>query len=138
MDVKSLWQNLAEEMVRAWEILPTGSGFVVASDWSWPTSERIEIVVRSVGDREDLYLVTDGGELFNFFFAQGLDITQMDNALHRLEDLFARHGVKIVDYQLARGANDHDLPQVIRSVLEAVKEAAFLFWLQRSEGRNLH
>lgn len=138
MDEKKLWQDLAEEMVRDWDILPTGSGFVVVSNWSWPTEHRIEIVVRTVGDREDLYLVSDGGELFNFFFAQGLDITGKEESLRRLEDALARHGVKLVEYQLARGANENDLPRVIRSVLEAVKEAAFLFWLQRGEGRELH
>ena len=66
MDEKTLEQNLAETLVEGWDISSTGNGFLVASDWRWPNNERIEIYVRNVGEREDLFLVTDGGELFNY------------------------------------------------------------------------
>jgi hypothetical protein len=138
MDEKRLRQDLAEAMVRDWEILPTGSGFVVASDWVWPTRERIEITVRTVGDREDLYLVTDGGELFNFLFANGVDVSRHEESLRRLREVLARHAVELVDYQMAKGANENDLPRAIRSLLEALKESAFLFWVHREEKSEGH
>ena len=138
MDEKKLWQDLSEEMVRAWEILPTGSGFVIASDWSWPNNDRIEVVVRSVGEREDLFLVSDGGELFNFFFAQGMDISGNEELMRRLEEVATRHGAKLVDFQMAKGANENELPRAIRSMVEAIKEGAFLFWMSKGRDRRLH
>lgn len=138
MDEKKLWQDLAEEMVRDWEILPTGSGFVVVSDWVWPNGERIEITVRTVGDREDLYLVTDGGELFNLLFANGVDLTRHEGSLRRLGESSARHGVELVEYQMAKGANESDLSHAIRGLLEALKESAFRFWPDGEEKSKAH
>ncbi len=138
MDEKKLWQGLLDEMVKGWEILPTGSGFVVASDWVWPTADRIEVVVRNVGEREDLFLVSDGGELFNFFFAQGLDISGNEELMRRLEEVASRHGAKLVDFHMAKGASEDELPRAIRSMVEAVKEGAFLFWLRRDLAGSLH
>jgi len=63
MNEKILEQNLSEAFIRDWEIIPTGSGFLVVSDWLWPNHERIEIHARTVGEREDLFVVADGGEL---------------------------------------------------------------------------
>lgn len=138
MEEKKLLEGLVEELVRGWEVLPTGNGFVVASDWVWPTGDRIEVVVRSVGEREDLFLVSDGGELFNFFFAQGLDISGHDESLRRIEEVAARHGAKLVDFHLAKGAGESDLPRAIRRMVECVKEGAFLFWMYRKTGDSLH
>lgn len=138
MDEKRLWQDLSEEMIRDWEILPTGSGFVIVSDWRWPNNDRIEVVVRNVGEREDLFLVSDGGELFNFFFAQGVDISGNEEAVRQLEAIAARHGAKLVDFQMAKGAGENDLLHAIRSMVEAIKEGAFLFWMSKGRGSQLH
>lgn len=138
MDEKKLWQGLLDEMVSGWEILPTGSGFVVASDWVWPTGDRIEVVVRKVGEREDLFLVSDGGELFNFFYAQGLDIAGNEELMSRLETVASRHGAKLVDFHMAKGASESELPRAIKTMLEAIKEGAFLFWLRRSSNGSVH
>jgi hypothetical protein len=138
MEEKRFWEDLSEEMVRHWEILPTGSGFVVVSDWSWPNNDRIEVVVRTVGEREDLFLVSDGGELFNFFFSQGVDISGNEEAMLRLEEVAARHGAKLVDFHMAKGAGEADLARAVRSLVEAIKEGAFLFWMSKGRDRQLH
>jgi hypothetical protein len=110
----------------------------VASDWTWPTGDRIEVTVRQVGEREDLFLVSDGGELFSFFYAQGLDIAGNSELMRRLEEMVARHGAQLVDFQLARGAGESDLPGAVRSMVEAIKEGAFLFWMCRGGAVPLH
>jgi len=138
MDAERLRRELLEELVKGWEILPTGNGFVVASDWVWPTGDRIEVMVRNVGEREDLFLVSDGGELFNFFFAQGLDISSNEVSMRGIEEVAARHGAKLVDFHLAKGSGENDLSHAIRHMVECVKEGAFLFWLCRNTGGSIH
>jgi hypothetical protein len=138
MDEKKLWQGLLEEMVRGWEILPTGSGCVVVSGWIWPTGDRIEVTVRNVGERDDLFLVSDGGELFSFFYAQGLDIAGNGELMHRLEEMVGRHGARLVDLHLARGAGESDLAEAVLSMVEAIKEGAFLFWMCREGAEPRH
>jgi len=133
MDIKTLLENLAEELVREWEITPTGSGFFMVTDWRWPNDERIEIYIRAVGEREDLYLVTDGGNLFNFLFAHGVDLRKDKHGMKFLNGIAEHFGAKIVDYQMARGANDADLHQAIRMILEAIKEASFILWYKLSQ-----
>ena len=128
MDENVLEEKLAEALLAEWQVIPTGSGFLVTTGWRWPNDEKIEIYVRSVAERDDLYLVTDGGELFNFLFARGVDLRQDDRHMEMLENIAARSGAKIVDYQIVQGATDEDLPRSILLLLEAVKEAAFLFW----------
>ena len=63
MDEIALEEQLAEGLIGGWEILSTGNGFLVITDWRWPGDEKIEVHARRVADRDDLYLVTDGGEL---------------------------------------------------------------------------
>ena len=128
MDENVLEEKLAEELLADWQVIPTGSGFLVTTCWRWPNDEKIEIYVRSVAERDDLYLVTDGGELFNFLFARGVDLRRDDRNMEMLENIAARSGAKIVDYQIVQGANNEDLPRSILLLLEAVKEGAFLFW----------
>ena len=128
MDETVLEERLAEELLAGWEVIPTGSGFLVTTAWRWPNDEIIEIYVRRVAERDDLFLVTDGGQLFNFLFAGGVDVRQDDRNMELLHKIAARSESGISDYQLVKGANNEDLPRSIRLVLEAVKEGAFTFW----------
>ena len=128
MDETVLEGKLAEELLEGWEVIPTGSGFLVTTAWRWPNDEMIEIHVRRVAERDDLYLVTDGGALFNFLFAGGIDLRQNDREMEMLHQIVARSDAGIIDYQIVKGANNEELPQSIRLVVEAVKEGAFIFW----------
>jgi len=130
MDETVLEERLAEALLAEWEVLPTGNGFLVITDWRWPGHERIEVHVRRVAERDDLYLVTDGGELCNFLFAKGIDLRQDQRSMEVLQQIAAGSGAGIMDYQLVRGAGGEDLAQCVRQVLEAIKEGAFVFyWL---------
>jgi hypothetical protein len=128
VDETVLEERLAEELLAGWEVIPTGNGFLVTTAWRWPSDEMIEIYVRRVAERDDLYLVTDGGALFNFLFARGVDLRREDRDMEMLYKIAARSDSGISDYQIVKGANNDDLPQSIRLVLEAVKEGAFIFW----------
>lgn len=128
MDEQTLTRNLAEELINGWDITPTGSGFLIVTDWHWPNHERIEVYVRTVGEREDLYLVSDGGEVFNFLFAQGIDLTKDPNGTKIFDGVAQSYGAKVVDYQMAKGASDSDLHQAIRMIVEAIKDVSFLLW----------
>ncbi len=128
MDETVLEGKLAEELLEGWEVTPTGSGFLVTTAWRWPSDEMIEISVRKVAERDDLYLVTDGGALFNLLFAGGVDLRRDDRDMEMLHKIVARSDAGISDYQIVKGANNEDLPQSIRLVAEAVKEGAFIFW----------
>ncbi len=128
MDEKDLWEDLAEEMLRSWELIAMGNGFTILTDWHWPDGNRIEIYVRAVGDRDDLYVVTDGGELFNFLFSQGVDLSRDERAMRFLERTVEDQGGKIVDYQIARGCGKGDCAGAVRSILEIIKDGAFMMW----------
>lgn len=138
MDERQLWQNLAEEMVSGWDIDPTGSGFLILTDWRLPNDDRIEIYVRAVGEREDLYLVTDGGNLFNFLFANGIDLNKDAAGMKTLSKIAETYGVKIVDFQMARGAGEGDLHRAVRMLLEAVKDASYLLWRSVGLEESIH
>jgi hypothetical protein len=128
VDENVLEEKLAEELLEGWQVIPTGSGFLVTTAWRWPSGEMIEIYVRRVGERDDLYVVTDGGELFNFLFARGIDLRQNERHLEMLQTVAASSGAKMIDYQIVKGANDENLPRSIRLLLETLKEGSFLFW----------
>jgi len=128
VDENVLEEKLAEELVEGWQVVPTGSGFLVTTAWRWPTGEMMEISVRKVAERDDLFVVTDGGELFNFLFARGIDLRQDDRNMKLLQSIAADSGAKMIDYQIVKGANDDELPRSIRLIVEAVKEGAFLLW----------
>jgi hypothetical protein len=130
MDETVLEEKLAEELIAGWEVLPTGNGFLVTTDWGWPGDEKIEVHVRRVAERDDLYLVTDGGELCNFLFTKGLDLRQDHRSMELLHQIAAGSGAGIIDYQIVRGSGGEDLARSIRRVLEAIKEGAFIFWHQ--------
>ncbi len=138
MDESILRQALAETFIEGWEVTPTGSGFLVISDWRWPNRERIEIFVRTVGERDDLYTVTDGGDLFNFLFAQGIDLTQDEPSLRTIQGTAKNYGAEFIDYQLLKGANDEDLAQAIRELLEAIKDASLLLWYKLESHHSVH
>ena len=59
MDENQILDALAEDFFHGWDVAPTGGGFLITTDWALPNNERIEIHVRRVGDREDLFIVTD-------------------------------------------------------------------------------
>lgn len=136
MDETVLEERLAEALIAEWEVLPTGNGFLVSTDWRWPGDEKIEIHIRRVAEREDLYLVTDGGELCNFLFAKGIDLRQDHRSMQVLQRIAAGTGAGIMDYQIVRGANGEDLAQSVRQVLEAIKEGAFVFYWQLDRGQG--
>ena len=138
MDEKSLFENLVEELVRHWEIVPTGGGLLIVTDWELPNEERIEIQVRTVGEREDLYVATDGGSLYNFFFTEGVVLDADEHAMNVLKGVMRKHGVQLVDYQIVKGANDETLPRSVKDVLEAVKDASLLLWHRLSPGQAVH
>lgn len=128
MDEKALFQNLAEELIKGWDVIPTGGGYLVLTDWQWPNQEHIEVYVRTVGQREDLFLVSDGGEIFNFLFAQGIDLSKDENAMRLFNSVAQNYGAKIVDYQMAKGASGSELQTAIRMLVEAIKDVAFILW----------
>lgn len=138
MSVKDLEERLAIAFIEGWEIIATGDGLLINSDWCWPNRDRIEIHVRSVGEREDLFLVTDGGDLFNYLFSQGVDLTNDKIALKTISSAVENYDTKFVDYQIARGANREELPRAIRLVLEAVKDASLILWHKLGKGAPLH
>lgn len=136
MDQKTLVENLAEELIGEWDIIPTGNGFLISTDWHWPNHERIEVHVRTVGEREDLYLVSDGGEVFNFLFAQGIDLTKDAQGMKVYNGVAQSYGAKIVDFQLAKGASDADLHKAIRAMTEAIKDVSFLLWHKLAQSQK--
>lgn len=138
MDERDLEEKLAFALIEGWNIIPTGNGFLVSSDWRWPNEEHIEIHVRTVGERDDLYLVSDGGDLFNFLYSQGIDLIKDKVALSKINDIAEIYQSKFVDYQIARGANEEDLPRSVRLVLEAIKDASLVLWHRFEKGKNLH
>ena len=139
MDIEAVEQALAEAMILGWIVVPTGGGMIITTNWKMPTSEHIEVHVRSVGEREDLYLVTDGGELFSMMFLEGWNLSEDREGAALASSVAESHGAKLVDGQLVKGAKDEDLGQAIRSILEVVKEASFLLWGRRARSAsNLH
>ncbi|GLI33158.1 hypothetical protein [Desulforhabdus amnigena] len=138
MDEKTLEQSLADEFIREWDITPTGNGYLITTDWQWPNHERIEIFVRMVGDREDLLLVTDGGELFSFLYSQGIDLSKDEHGMKVINGVAEHYGAKIADFQMARGTNPGDLPRSIRLLLEAIKDASLLLWYKLDQRSSLH
>ncbi len=138
MDEKTLAEGLLEEMVNGWEVIPTGGGYMIRTDWQLPNRDRIEIYIRMVGDREDLFLVTDGGELFNLLYSQGIDLTKDEHGMRVFQGVADNYGAQVVEYQLAKGANEGDLHHAIRLVLEAVKDAAYLLWHKLEPGVSIH
>ncbi len=137
MDETTLRQNIGKELIDGWNITATGNGFLVATDWHWPNQDRIEIFVRAVGEREDLFVVTDGGDLFNFLFSHGIDLARDGQAMKIFNSISRSNGAEFVDYQIIRGANPADLARAVRLVLEAIKDIAHLLWYklgQEQEG----
>lgn len=139
MDSKTLFENIAQALISGWEIDTTGNGFLVLTDWRLPNNDRIEIFIRTVGEREDLYLVTDGGNLFNFLFSHGIDLNKDKASLKALNSIAENHAVQFVEYQLARGANEKDIHTAVRALLEAIKDTAFFLWHKlEGQGSPIH
>ncbi|MFP5212580.1 MAG: DUF1828 domain-containing protein [Acidobacteriota bacterium] len=138
MDERTLEQSLAEELTREWRIVSTGSGYMIITDWHWPNGEKIEIYVRTVGEREDLYVVSDGGELFNFLYSQGIDLSKDERGMRTLNGMIELNGAKVVDYQLVKGAGEMELAQAIRNVLEAIKDASLILWHKVGTSESIH
>jgi hypothetical protein len=128
MDENDILEALAEDFLQGWDVVPTGGGFLITTDWVLPNNERIEIHVRRVGDREDLFVVTDGGELINYLFAQGVDLTQDRDSQRVLGGIAENRSIKITEHQLVKGANEEEIAGAVRVLLEAVKEASFSLW----------
>jgi hypothetical protein len=128
LDEKDIFDGLVEDFYQGWDVMPTGGGFLITTDWRFPNDDKIEIHVRKVGDREDLFLVTDGGELTNLLFSREVDLSKDKSSLRILTGITVHHSIKIADFQLIRGANEDELPRAIRAMLEAVKEASYIFW----------
>ena len=95
MDENEILEALAEDFFQGWDVTPTGGGFLVATDWVLPNNERIEIHVRRVGEREDLFIVTDGGELINYLFAEGVDLTRDRDNRRILDRIAANRSVNV-------------------------------------------
>jgi hypothetical protein len=128
MDENEILEALAEDFFKGWRVAPTGGGFLITTDWILPNKELIEIHVRRVGEREDLFIVTDGGELINYLFSEGVDLT-VDHGSRRIREGIAENrAVNIADYQMIKGANEEEIAGAVRVVLEAVKEASFSLW----------
>jgi hypothetical protein len=128
LDEKEILDGLVENFFQEWDVMATGGGFLVITDWRFPNRERIEIHLRKVGDREDLFLVTDGGELTNLLFSHEIDLSNDKSGARILAGIAEHYSIKITDYQLVRGANEEELPAAVRDMLEAIKEASFLLW----------
>lgn len=128
MDENEILEALAEDFLQGWDVAATGGGFLITTDWVLPNNERIEIHVRRVGDREDLFIVTDGGELINYLFAEGIDILHDRGSQRMLEGIAENRSLKVTEHQLVKGANAEEIAGAVRVVLEAVKEASFALW----------
>ena len=113
---------------------------MITTDWVFPNNERIEIHVRRVGEREDLFIVTDGGELVNFLFSEGVDVTRDRDCSGILEGIAQNRSLKIAEHQVVKGANEEELAGAVRVVLEAVKEASFALWhrIKSKPGTPVH
>ncbi len=140
MDEKEILDELTEHFYQGWDVMSTGGGFLITTDWLLPTGERIEIHIRRVGEREDLFVVSDGGELINFLFSQGVDLTKDPGSRRMLDGVAGKHSIEITDYQFVKGAGGSDIAQAIRDMLEAVKEASFLLWhkIGSNPGDSMH
>lgn len=126
MDEQDVMDQLAASFYQGWEVVSTGGGFLVITDWTLPAGERIEIHVRRVGEREDLFLVTDGGEIINFLFSQGVDISRDKESRDLLDGIAEKYGVQVAAYQMAKSAGETEVAGVVRTMLEAIKEASFM------------
>lgn len=138
MDAKTLEQDLTEAILDGWDITPTGSGFLLTTTWQWPNHTPIEIYVRSVGERQDLYVVSDGGELFNCFYLEGTDLTADSHTQRTVQAMAKARGCEFIEYQLAKGANDSNLGMSIRDILETAKEISFYLWHKLDTGSSRH
>ncbi|HYA40999.1 MAG TPA: hypothetical protein VEF34_06830 [Syntrophobacteraceae bacterium] len=128
MDEDEILEALAEDFFQGWDVSPTGGGFLITTDWVLPNNERIEIHIRRVGDRDDLFIVTDGGELTNYLFSQGVDLTRDPDSRRILGGVAQNRSVEISEHQLVKGANEEEIAGAVRVLLEAVKEASFALW----------
>ena len=128
MDENEILEALTEDFFQGWDVTPTGGGFLITTDWVLPNNERIEIHVRRVGDREDLFIVTDGGELINYLFSQGVDITRDRDSKRTLDGIAENRSIKVTEHQLVKGANEEEIAGAVRVLLEAIKEASFSLW----------
>jgi hypothetical protein len=128
MDENEILEALAGDFFQSWRVAPTGGGFLITTDWVLPDNELIEIHIRRVGEREDLFIVTDGGELINYLFSEGVDLTKDRDGRRILDEIAENRSVKIVDHQMVKGANEEEIAGAVRLVLEAVKEASFSLW----------
>ncbi len=140
MDENEILEGLAEDFFRGWDVAPTGGGFLITTDWVFPNNERIEIHVRRVGERDDLFIVTDGGELVNFLFSEGVDVTRDRDCGSILEGIAQNRSLKIAEHQMVKGANEEELAGAVRVVLEAIKEASFALWhrIKSKPGTEVH
>jgi hypothetical protein len=128
MDEDEILEALAEDFFQGWRVAPTGGGFLITTDWVLPNNELIELHIRRVGEREDLFIVTDGGELINYLFSEGVDLSRDRDGRRMLDEITENRSVKIVDHQLVKGANEEEIAGAAHVVLEAVKEASFSLW----------
>jgi len=128
MDEDEILEALAEDFFQGWDVSPTGGGFLITTDWALPNNERIEIHVRRVGDRDDLFIVTDGGELINYLFSQGVDLTRDPDSRRILAGIAQNRSIEIAEHQFVKGANEEEIAGAVRVLLEAVKEASFSLW----------
>ena len=128
MDENDILEALTEEFLRGWNVTPTGGGFLITTDWVLPNNERIEIHVRRVGDREDLFIVTDGGELINYLFSEGIDLTRDPDNRRILDRIAQNRSIKVTEHQLVKGANEEEIAWAVRVLVETVKEASFSLW----------
>lgn len=140
MDENEILEALAEDFLQSWDVAPTGGGFLITTDWVLPNNERIEIHVRRVGERDDLFIVTDGGELVNYLFSEGVDITRDRDCNSILEGIAQNRSIKIAEHQMVKGANEEEIAGAVRVVLEAVKEASFSLWhrIKAKPGAPVH
>lgn len=128
MDENDILEALAGDFFRNWTVAPTGGGYLITTDWSLPSDELIEIHIRRVGERDDLFIVTDGGELTSYLCSEGVDLTKDRDGRRMLDEIAERRSAKMVDHQLVKGANEEEIAGAVRVVLEAVKEASFSLW----------
>ncbi len=128
MDETEILEALAADFFQGWDVAPAGSGFLITTDWALPNNERIEIHIRRVGEREDLFIVTDGGDLINYLFSEGVDILRDRDSQRILNGIAANRSITITEHQLVKGANEEEIAGAVRVVLEAVKEASFSLW----------
>ena len=58
--------------------------------------------------------------------------------MRMIRNVVENYGAKFVDFQIARGAGEGDLPRAVRMLLEAIKDASLVLWHKLENAGPIH